>query len=95
MIMRNLEFTQSLEKLGDVDIFFGGLYGKSSKETFCSEVFKRSLLLVCNRSHKLPSGLPQKFSCEYVDYQYWQRRPLEVGLFYRNCMQQLLYSCAL
>ena len=26
MVMRNLEFAQSFEELGDVNIFFGGLY---------------------------------------------------------------------
>lgn len=63
VVVVNLKLAQPSEQLGDVDIFFGGLYRKASKQTFGCEVFKRLLLRGRNRSHTPPCGLPPRSFC--------------------------------
>ena len=60
-VVMHLERAQSLEQLGDMDVFFGGLYGKAPQQSLRREVFKRLFLRVRNCSHTPPCGLPPLF----------------------------------
>lgn len=62
-VVMDLQRAQSLEQLGDADVFFSSLDGEASKQPLRREVFKRLLLRGRNRSHTPPCGLPPLSFC--------------------------------